>query len=188
MIKAKFWYTEWYDRQHTENRYKTHWIFWNIMHSIPFLKSFTYLTIRFHWFPSIPIPSWTSFAVHLRADDQFHPPHQPAGENAVGGFANATWDMMCFKTPWRVYFGVFSSYDPEEGIFFELNLEWSAKAVKLHTFRRSWGWRNGLYPVQSVISSGPSRRQKQMSAVFGCMGTFRQWKDMKVWYFGCVIV
>ena len=30
---------------------------------------------------------------------------------------------MCFKTPWRAYFGVFSSYDPEEGIFFELNLE-----------------------------------------------------------------
>ncbi len=64
-------------------------IFWNIMHSVQFWKSFSYLTTvsGFIGFRVLPLAGLLS--VHLRADDQFHPPHQPTGENAVGDFKRA---------------------------------------------------------------------------------------------------
>ena len=104
-------------------------------------------------------------------------------------------EIWCALTiPAGYILGVFSSYDPEEGIFFELNLEWSAKAVKLHTFHRSWGWRNGLYPVQSVISSGPSRRQKHAKTnvssfwMHGNLQTMKGHEGVIFWVCNCAKV
>ena len=39
--------------------------------------------------------------MHLRADDQFHPPHQPTGENAVGDFAPL--EICALKSPQRYF-------------------------------------------------------------------------------------